>query len=115
MAPTTKDKKTPTNAHTSSITQKILMGTMLTSEWKMHLHQSSAWKQMQVLPKDQQELCLATHSGKEYIAFLVGSEPLSLEAINALKQQFCEKLTRVCPKQNTSQVPVVLFTQLFVA
>jgi hypothetical protein len=70
---------------------------------------------MQILPKDQRELLTVDHNGKEYIAFYVEDKQLTLEEIRKYTLEFRERLQKISPKQDTSKVPVVIFTQLFVA
>lgn len=97
------------------VSLRMLVGMPLNSEWKMHTNQSSAWKQMQILPLEQRELISVTHQGKEYIAFFIRGNSLRWEEIVGYEQDFKGRLARLFPKQDTSKVPIVIFTQLFVA
>lgn len=97
------------------ITQRLLVGCLYTSEWKMLTHLSNYWKEMQITSQEQRELFLVSHSGKEYIASYIESIPQTLKDIEKYTQDFRQKLAKIAPKKDSNQVPIVIFPQLFIA
>ncbi len=101
--------------HTEKITLHLFLGMPLTAEWRMHLNLSPAWKQIQIAPNKESELRVVVENGKEYLACSLHSKPHPISDLQKQEELFRKKLNLICPKQDTSKIPLLFFVQLFIA
>lgn len=102
-------------AETNRITLHLFLGMPLSAEWKMHLNLSPAWKQMQIAPQNEDNLHLIAERNKEYLAYNLSSAPHTLSELQDAQDMFRKKLSLICPKQDTTKIPLAFFAQLFIA
>ena len=95
-----------------SIQIQMFMGHILTKELKLHLKQSSHWKESKLLEHSfLKETCW---QGKEYIGCFF--PPLSTYSqLKEKEQQVRMQLQIYCPKLNLDKHSIYLFSQLFLA
>jgi len=94
------------------ISTKIFIGCVLTSEIKMFLSQSSAWRRAQLAGDSLKEL---RYHEKDYIGTLLSSSEISLKDIQSEEKRILEQLESYCPELDVSEIPMVVFPQIFLS
>ena len=100
----------------SAITVRVFIGVAITSELKMHLNQSIAWKHAKI----QSNRCISDleevhHDQKDFIGTFVQNKTLTLGVLHKEAHLIRQKLADYCPSYEADKVPVFIFPQLFVA
>lgn len=90
---------------------KLFLGYLITSELKMHLNQSSNWKEDKLSFLN--ELQETRFQEKDYVGYFIESPLISSYEISEEQQKLKKKLQHYCPKLNTEKQPVYIFSELF--
>lgn len=94
---------------------KLFIGFLVTSELRMHLNNSQAWKNAQVTPDHaNHELFEVHYAEQDYIGCYLTQEKLTLTTLAELEKQMTEKLTVYCPKLDYSRFKCYIFSQFFI-
>lgn len=103
----------PASETQSALTLKIFVGFSLTSELKMHLYHSIAWKHAQI--QKEQELEEVHFHHKVFIGAYIDSKPLTINKLRQFETSLKEKLAAYCPSAGVEQLPICIFPQVFIA
>lgn len=99
----------------SKVTVQLFVGCHSTSEVKMHLNHSGAWKQASIgRSKNDNELVEVYFQGKEYLGYYLPTEKVTLEELNLIEHLVKEKLQVYCPDLDTKNSKLSVFAQVFV-
>lgn len=91
---------------------KFFLGFFLHSEIKMHLNQSSSWKEASLFQNP--PLMQTKFEDKEYIGMVIPS-PLPFIEIQQREQELKNILLQFCPKLSIDKHKIFLFPQLFLS
>ncbi len=94
-----------------AIKSKIFIGCLVTSELKMYLRESLAWKQANI---GKRELIEVHCQGKDFIGHFIEKKMLTLSELKPLEQQIREALQLYCPEINGEMLMINLFAQVFI-
>lgn len=97
----------------TALTLKIFVGFTLSSELKMHLNHSIAWKHAQIQKEQVLEEVHFHH--KVYIGSYLDDKPLTLNYIRQIEASLRQKLASYCPFAGVEQLPICIFPQVFIA
>lgn len=98
----------------SRVKLKIFTGCVITSELRMHLHQSSLWKQAKIDPSIE-DLNEARFHDKDYIGAFLTKEEVSLQDIKEVEKKILQQLKTYCPQYPLNKIQLLIFSQVFVS
>lgn len=97
-------------------TVKLFIGYPITSDIRMHLKQSSAWKQAKIAAdlgtRDLQEVHF---QDKEYIGKYLKTPEHSLQDLKTIESSIREALIHYCPELSQATLKIYLFPQIFIS
>ncbi len=95
---------------------KVFAGYLVTSELRMHLNESQAWKNVSVRQTpDPLELKEAHYKDKDYIGIFFTHDTFTIADLKATDAMLRQKLSAYCPKYNADLAKICSFPQLFLA
>jgi hypothetical protein len=98
------------------VTVKLFVGYPLTSDLRMHLKQSIAWKQAKILEDSDVRDLVETHfQDKDYIGKYITQKNLTLPEIKAIESEVRESLLRYCSELAPESLKLYLFPQIFIS
>ncbi|WP_068468387.1 hypothetical protein [Candidatus Protochlamydia phocaeensis] len=97
---------------TNKIETRIFLGYLLNGEIKMHLNQSSRWKEGKW--QKENDLVEAYCQEKPYIGFFI-EEGLTYNQLRKKEQELKTQLQLYCPKLNLDSHTPYLFPQTFIS
>ncbi len=101
---------------TDKVTVRLFVGCPLSSEIKMHLHQSATWKHATILPlKNVGELIEVHYHGKDYLGCYLTEDRVTLQEIEAIEGPIKKRLKEYCPTFAAENIKVSIFAQVFIA
>lgn len=101
---------------TETLTMKMFVGILATSEVRMHLTQSMLWKQITIVREEKgAELQQVHYQGKDYVGFYLEEQAADLIQIQKYEEAVKEKVQKYCPDLDCRKQPVVIFGQVFCA
>lgn len=90
---------------------KLFLGYELSPDLKLMLHQSPAWKQIQILPQEQQPVRVMPHLGKEYLGFYLPTVEVTVNDMTNLSDKLVKQLTECLPDLQIEFSKIFLFSQ----
>lgn len=103
-------------AYRNNVTVRLFVGCLVTSELKLLLDNSHAWKQFQILQSQNDDtLQLLRHEGKNYLGWLTESIEISIATIADYEIKLKELMTQYCSSYESEKVNIVVFPQVFVS
>jgi|SaaInlStandDraft_3_1057020.scaffolds.fasta_scaffold109419_2 hypothetical protein len=99
----------------AAATTNIFIGYHLTTEIKIHLDGSTAWKHAQALTYHQDLFIRTIHQeGKDYIGLYLDKEYAPLDELHTAQDLLADKIRSYCPALPAKALKPVVFAQLFV-
>lgn len=92
---------------------KLFVGCVLTSEVRMHLHESPAWKQALIAPAHERDLVEIRFQGEQYLGRFVEKQELPLHELKTIEQQVRGSIQTYCPQLNLERLSCCVFPQIF--
>lgn len=94
---------------------KLFAGFSLTSEIRMHLSKSAAWKNAQLTPQDNSSELVEMRYGDGYsIGRFLAEEKLTLAALKDHEKEISQKLLDYCPKLEIGHLKFYVYSQIFI-
>jgi hypothetical protein len=93
------------------IQPRLFLGTPLTSEVRMHLAESSGWKERHLL--DAERLEEGRYEEETYLGSLLPHDSLSIEQLQKEEERVRDSLSRFCPQLDQGHLSFFLFPQIF--
>ena len=91
----------------------LFLGIQETSTIRMHLNQSSLWKQDSILRGT--ETPSETHyQGKTYFGFPLVSEGISLAELHRIQKKLETTLIQYCPELPHEEIKTIIFPQILI-
>lgn len=98
------------------VTTKIFAGCLVNAEMKMHLGQSSTWKQVAIMPREGSEELLEVHyHGKVYLGMYLPEDKATLKKLRSIEESIKERMNAYLSDFDVGGVKVSVFCQVFVA
>ena len=91
---------------------KLFAGCLLTSEMKMHLRQSSAWKNAQLEPNP---LVETPYQGKDYFGRYLDHEKHTVQNLRDIQIEINTTISCCCPNLAGREFEIKLFPQTLIA
>ena len=95
----------------SGVSVDVFIGSIVTSELRMHLNYSKQWKRA---IGEQKELQLIHYQGEEYFGIFVGNGPLKLEDLHVGAAQVKKLLSTYFPELQLDNLILQIFPQIFI-
>jgi hypothetical protein len=92
---------------------RLFIGCRLTSEMRMYLKESRAWKQMSIAPMQERDLIETHYQQKDYLGHFFSEDCLPLEKLKESEKRVKEAIAAYCPKLQTEQLNCSIFPQIF--
>jgi hypothetical protein len=101
---------------TNQLTYRIFIGCLLTSEIRMHLNQSKFWRQISILPTDnEKELIEVRHQSKDYLGRYLTQEKILISDLDQTAIAIRTRLQDYCPGYAAHSIKICVFGQVFIA
>lgn len=99
------------------VTVKLFVGYLLTSDIRMYLKQSAAWKQAKIMEEPDSRDLLETHfQDKDYIGKYIAQDNLTLRELRSFENSVHQSLLNYCPElSQESNLKIYLFPQVFIS
>lgn len=95
---------------------RLFFGYPLTSDIRMHIKQSFAWKEAQITNqphlRDLQEIHF---QDKDYIGRYIPDEEYTLESLRTLETSIHQSLLHYCPELSLDSSHAYIFPQIFIS
>jgi hypothetical protein len=95
------------------VTVKLFAGFIVTPELRMHLNESSAWKDAQLVHSD--ALMQTHHQGKDYIGLFLSDNQITLLSLKNIESKLRVSLEKYCPVYDLEKANIQIFPQSFIA
>jgi hypothetical protein len=94
---------------------KLFAGFAVNSEMKMHLRQSSTWKNSRI-DKNQSKVAIQeTHyQEKDYLGIYLDAEKQTLPQLKEIENELRNQLAQYCPEFNIESIKLYIFPQIFI-
>lgn len=94
---------------------KLFIGILITSEVRMHLNQSTVWKNVQVIGDPEAgELISVRFHEYDYIGSYVKVEKITFSELGSYDKHVLNKLQSYCPNLQLNTHKVSFFSQIFI-
>lgn len=94
---------------------KLFIGVLITSEVKMHLNQSSAWQNAQVINDSEAgELVAVRFHDNDYLGCYAKVDKLAFSELKSYEKHVFDKLQSYCPDLQLKTHIVYFFSQIFI-
>lgn len=104
-----------TTSTTNRVTVKLFAGCLLTSEIRMYLKQSAAWKQAQIVGEfDVREIVETHYQEKDYLGRYLASNNLTIIELHEIESSIRKALTTFCPELASESLKIYVFPQVFI-
>lgn len=100
------------NAENQQIKAKLFAGFSLTSEIRMHLNESAAWKNAQLTPHS--ELVEMRYGDSHSIGRFLAEEKLTLDTLKDHEKEISQKLQEYCPKLEIGHLKFYVYSQVLI-
>jgi hypothetical protein len=98
------------------LTVKLFIGYHLTSDIRMYLKQSIAWKQAKITKESSLRDLLEAHfQDKDYIGKYITQEGLTIQELKQIESSVRESLVYYCPELSQETLKIYLFPQIFIS
>ena len=94
------------------LTTKLFIGCAITSDVRMALLQSAAYKQAKIGISD--ELKEQRYQNKDYLGLFLAGEKVTLQEVRTAEGHIRSKLREYCPLLNSDMTPIHLLSLVFV-
>lgn len=98
-----------------AVSVKLFVGFQVTSEIKMHLNRSKAWRQASVLKPAERDLIEVHHHGQDYVGRFLPQDRLILSEVRDNDILAKQALKNYCPDCNLDGMTIRVLPQVFVA
>lgn len=99
-----------------SVSTKLFIGYLISQEVRMHLNNSSIWKEIQAFPKENtHHLREVHHNNKSFIGAFLFSKTPSLEELKKTQSFVSSNLQSYCEKLNVESLKITIFPQIFLS
>jgi len=102
-----------TEEPSGQVTAKLFVGFLINSEVKMHLNDSSAWRNAKAIPSDD-TLIEVRHQGCDYIGYYLKNTIVMLMELKEHEKKAQNTLKSYCPQLPSQAYRFVTFSQLFI-
>lgn len=98
------------------ITYKLFAGFLVSSELRMHLRNSSQWKEHQIVQDEMLEnLKIAPFEGKDYLGYYIEPSYIKVNELEKIEEKIREALQKLLPKYSPNSLTLYLFAQAFIS
>jgi len=95
---------------------RLFIGSPVTSELRMHLHQSIKWKHAGIEAlKNPNTLSLIHFHGNDYIGLYADTHHLTVPQLESLDSSIKQQIFEFCPKMEIQKIHCIIFPQVFIA
>lgn len=97
------------------ITLKIFAGVLLNAELRLHLSQSSLWKETKIMGQKNPDYLDETHyQDKDYIGRFFIEDSLTLEELKHVESEIKKIFVTLCPNFPAESLKILFFSQVFI-
>lgn len=99
----------------NKITTRTFLGIFISSELRMHLNQSIAWKHAVITPMQKKSFKEVHCKGKDYIGFYLEKNMTTIQELESMQEELREQIKIYCPSLDVENQKICIFPQVFVA
>lgn len=101
---------------TTGLTYQLFVGFPLSSELRIQLIRSHAWKESQIInPNGEKTLRQVHFEDKDFLGRYLPKAELSMNDLAALETSLRDELHALCPQYKQEKLPIRIFSQTFIS